>query len=188
MIFSLSKIFILRGTQAVSIPPLSHVGPTIIATNHYHSLDPFAVVSSLPYRDFFRLAPFAFMTANYFYDRWWLRPFAWMAGCFPAKPSWFNGTPYGVDGAVALLRAGYTLVMFPEGKRSTNRENAAKPGVVLILQQIKKPRLVIGRITWHKQRVQSVYFADRNNWTNDPQDMLDAIYRLGDNSERRGKI
>lgn len=145
IIFTFTKLFILRGVSAaprVTFTPGSH----IIAANHRSGLDPFVIVSSLRFRDFFRLAPFSFMTANAFMRPLWLRPLAWAAGCFPAHPGL---GAYGIDKAISSLADGYTLVIFPEGKRTKSAPLQAKRGIEVILQRSPQTRLIMAHIEWH---------------------------------------
>lgn len=144
VIFIVTKIIVLRGHAATPRITFTH-GSHIIAANHRSGLDPFAIVSSLRVRDFFRLAPFSFMTANRFMRPLWLRPIAWAAGCFPAHPGL---GAHGIDKAVDDIRHGYTLVIFPEGKRTKEAGVKAKRGLTDIREQTPHTRLILAHIEW----------------------------------------
>lgn len=144
VLFVFTKVIVLRGHHASPRISFQHAS-YVIAANHPSGLDPFALLASLRFRDFFRLAPFSFMTANGFMRPLWLRPFAWAAGCFPAYPGL---GPYGIEKALSDLEHGYTLVMFPEGKRVQGAPPKAKHGIEIILQKAPHTHLTIARIKW----------------------------------------
>lgn len=176
-IFTFTKLFILRGRSAS--PRISFSSESnVIAANHHSGLDPFVIVASLRYRDFFRLAPFSFMTANRFMQPLWLRPVAWAAGCFPAYPGL---GAHGIDKAVESLNEGYTLVIFPEGRRAKSKPLEAKRGIEIILQRSPRTRLVMARIEWHSTAtVRSIRMAYPPDQTapRTSKAIIDAIYAL----------
>jgi 1-acyl-sn-glycerol-3-phosphate acyltransferase len=178
ILFSICKIVIVRGKHASSIPDFNKNSRIVIASNHTHALDPFAVVSSIRYRDFFRLAPFAFMTSRYFFKMRWLRPMLWLAGCFPAHalPPFYNLV--GIDAALAFLNRGYTLFIFPEGTRAKNGPLPAKRGVSEILQQVPNHELILAHIEWKRNPGAVIHLAKHTGSTDDPQAILNAIYKL----------
>lgn len=152
----------------------------IIVANHRASLDPFVLVSSLRVRDFFRLAPFSFMTANKFMEPLWLRPFAWAAGCFPAHPGL---GPHGIEKALTDIDSGYTLVMFPEGRRVRKRDDRpdAKPGIGIVLERSPKARLIMVHIEWQSRlTVEYVRLAypQRKETPLAPNTIMDTVYLL----------
>jgi 1-acyl-sn-glycerol-3-phosphate acyltransferase len=157
-------------------------GKVVIASNHVNQLDPFIIACFLPIRTIVKLLPYSFMTANIYYYRWW-QPLAFLVGCFPAKPQSENSptSAYGVDAAVRLLNDGYSLVMFPEGKR-TKKPIEAKPGISRILQ--KNPaQLMLCHIHWSKQggklAIQmAVEMSDNNLNKKDPQAIMQGAYAL----------
>lgn len=116
------------------------------------------------------------MTANKFLDPWWIRVPAWLAGCFPAhgpKPV------HGVAGAVKLLKEGYTVLIFPEGRRVPTGRGSAKPGISRIINDYPEARVILTHIEWQKTpRVASVEFAHANATKKDPDAILDSIYEL----------
>lgn len=177
VIFLLAKLIILRGHRSSPRITLKQ-GSHIIAANHRSGLDPFAIVSSLRIRDFFRLAPFSFMTANRFMRPLWLRPLAWSAGCFPARP---GIGAYGVDKAVDDLKHGYTLVIFPEGKRTTAAPLPAKPGIDMIISRTVNVRLILAHIEWHgpmKIQYMRVSYPPEKTMPTSGDSILASIYSL----------
>jgi len=177
VLFIFTKIIILRGR---SVSPITSLGTDshLIAANHRSSLDPFAILASLRTRDFFRLAPFSFMTANAFMRPPWLRPLAWMAGCFPAYPGM---GPYGIDKALHDLDQGYTVMIFPEGKRVVGTTTKAKRGVGVILDGSPKTRLILAHIEWRSAlSVRSIAIAcpPQKTAPTTPDAIMKAIYSL----------
>jgi 1-acyl-sn-glycerol-3-phosphate acyltransferase len=148
----------------------------IVVANHRHAFDPFYIACSFRWRDLFHLLPFAAMTANKFLDPWWIRVPAWLAGCFPAhgpKPV------HGVAGAVKLLKEGYTVLIFPEGRRVPVGKGPAKPGISRIIDDFPKAQVILTHIEWQKPpRFASVEFAHADVTKNDPDAILDSIYEL----------
>ena len=151
--------------------------PIVIASNHVNRLDPFIIACFLPLKTIFKVFPYKFMTANVYYYRWW-KPLAWLAGCYPAKKRYEQEDPnkYGVGRSINLLEAGYSLIMFPEGKRTTQRIEA-KPGVSLILDGFKAP-LLLCHIDWRRTIPINLKLADSSINTANPDDIMKAIYSL----------
>lgn len=177
VIFTVTKIIILRGSSATPKTDFTK-GRHIIIANHSAALDPFAIVSSLRFRDFFRLAPFSFMTANVFMKPLWLRPFAWLAGCFPAHPGL---GPYGIQKAVLDVNNGYTLLIFPEGKRSKGMRIPAKHGIITILDQIPDSNMLFVHIKWKSTSTTHsirVAYKRSNHIYRSPDEIMDEIYDL----------
>lgn len=177
VLFVVTKIFVLRGytvTPRIAFTRGSH----IIAANHRSGLDPFVIVSSLRMRDFFRLAPFSFMTANRFMRPVWLRPFAWAAGCFPAHPGL---GAYGIEKAVEDIHRGYTLVIFPEGRRTQDASTKAKRGLTSICEQVPDARLILTHIEW-RQRMSigsiTMSYPPSNTAPKTSHEVMDTIYSL----------
>lgn len=177
VIFTATKIIILRGYGAS--PRISFTNERhIIAANHRSGLDPFAIVSSLRVRDFFALAPFSFMTANRFMRPLWLRPIAWAAGCFPAHPGL---GAHGIDKAVSDLNAGYTLVIFPEGRRTKDPSVKAKRGLASIREQVPGARLILTHIEWRRTAsIQQIHmnYPPKDTALHTSDEVMEAIYKL----------
>lgn len=119
----------------------------IIAANHRHFLDPFVAISSLPLSEIKSVLPIKFITANIYYYRYY-KPIAWMLGCFPAHQH-KNSTKFGVNESVRLIRNGYNLFIFPEGRRVKDEPVAAKRGISIILDQLPSAELVLVNIKWN---------------------------------------
>lgn len=156
--------------------------PIVIAANHAHRHDPFIIACFLPLRAIFKVFPYGFMTANVYYYRLW-KPVAFLAGCFPAKARHesLKAEDYGVGAAVKYLRGGYSVVMFPEGRR-TDTPVRPKPGVSHILKH-HDSTLLLCHISWRKSvfgRVATLNLrvADQQVDTQNPEAIMRAVYSL----------
>lgn len=177
VLFIFTKIIILRGQRATPYIRFTR-SSYLIAANHRSGLDPFVIVSSLRIRDFFQLAPFSFMTSNKFIQPPLLRPFAWAAGCFPAKPGL---GAHGIEKALSDLNDGYTVMIFPEGKRIKGIPEPPKRGVSVVLEQSPKTRIILSHIEWRtRYSVRSIRLSspvDRSHLAT-PEAIMQAIYKL----------
>ena len=92
-------------------------GPVIFAANHTSHLDTAIVLSSLPVR--FRHHTVVAAAADYFFDRHWKSAlWALTLGTIPIERTKVNRRS--ADLAAELLADGWSLVIFPEGGRSTD--------------------------------------------------------------------
>ncbi|HEY5273762.1 MAG TPA: lysophospholipid acyltransferase family protein [Acidimicrobiales bacterium] len=93
------------------------VGPAIFTANHTSHLDTAIVLGALPTR--FRDKTVVAAAADYFFDRPWKAVLSSLAlGAIPVERSRVNRQS--ADIAAELLEAGWSLVIFPEGGRSTD--------------------------------------------------------------------
>jgi len=118
------------------------------------------------------------MVATVFFRPVWLRPLLWLAGCFPAHQLPNSNKPAGIDASINFLEQGYTLFIFPEGKRVKGERVPAKRGITEILNASPTSRLVLAHISWKKREVESIRLAELLEHPNDPQKILDKIYSL----------
>lgn len=118
------------------------------------------------------------MTANRFMKPLWLRPFTWAAGCFPSHPGL---GAYGIEKALNDLKDGYTLVIFPEGRRTKDTVTQAKRGIAAILQESPEAHLILAHIEWKRTAViKSIHldYPPQNSIPTDPDVIMRAIYTL----------
>jgi len=125
----------LMRTRAIGLEHLPASGPYIISPNHQSYLDPFALVSVLPFRVFRHL--FFVGAAEYFQT-----PLtAWLArqlNIVPVDPD-ANLLPAMQAGAFGL-RQGKVLVLFPEGERSIDGGvKKFKKGAAILSQHLGAP-------------------------------------------------
>jgi 1-acyl-sn-glycerol-3-phosphate acyltransferase len=175
-------VYIGRIKVQISDEDSKITGPIVIAANHTNDMDPFIIACFLPLKMIFRVFPYCFMTANIYYYRLW-KPLAFLAGCYPAKPrdEFAHPDSYGVDYSVKALAEGYSVVMFPEGRR-TRKQIQAKPGISRILQ-IHKTQLLLCRMDWKSSSILSkvtltIKTSDKNLEVNDPDAIMNAVYSL----------
>jgi 1-acyl-sn-glycerol-3-phosphate acyltransferase len=92
-------------------------GPVIFFSNHSSHLDATLIMATLPDRWQRRTAVGA--ARDYFFDVWWRQAFtALVYGAFPIDRG--RGGPGAIDKARQLVREGWSIVVFPEGTRSTD--------------------------------------------------------------------
>jgi 1-acyl-sn-glycerol-3-phosphate acyltransferase len=152
-LFILATVRLIYFTRVKVRPNIKSelTNPVVIASNHFNEMDPFIIACFLPIKTILKVFPYAFMTANVYYYRWW-KPLAFLAGCYPAKAR----TPddkeenFGVGRSLKLLRKGYSVVMFPEGKRTRGRLDA-KPGISKIMSGFEG-KLLLCRVSWDSRR------------------------------------
>lgn len=108
-------------------------GAYIIAANHTSSLDPFIITTALGFRNVRALMPFRFMATPYFLKITALRPFMRWLGSYPSHS--FRDWCFGIDASNIFMDAGDTIVIFPQGRRTTSINPAeAKRGVIVLAQ------------------------------------------------------
>lgn len=122
----------------------------IVVSNHKGFLDPLIMTGCLPFKHAAVLAPAALMTTNLFYDSI-VRPICWMIGCYPAHNPTGKHKIYGVEGSNILLKNGFSVFIFPEGKRVVNMERGpAHSGVIRIHQANPDTPILLCHIIYHK--------------------------------------
>jgi long-chain acyl-CoA synthetase len=110
-------------------------GPYILCPNHQSYLDPFFVISTLPYRLVRQM--FAVGAAEYFENA----AAAWLSRQFKLVPVDPDANLVGAMQAAARgLRHGKILVLFPEGERSIDgRVKRFKKGAAILSRQLNVP-------------------------------------------------
>lgn len=188
LILTIGKIIFLpvtkRDVSLIDSALLSK--PHIIVANHRRSLDPFVTICGLPYRHTRKVLPIAFMTSNFFYDSF-IRPLCWLAGCFPARNPKNKHEIFGVDGSILLLKNGFSVFVFPEGKRmrdgtrgpahtGVTRIHDAVPDVPILLCHMKYNNglkaLLMGR------RFEIHYKIAEKTKYHDPETIMDELFAL----------
>jgi 1-acyl-sn-glycerol-3-phosphate acyltransferase len=92
-------------------------GPVLFYSNHSSHLDATLIMSTLPDRFQRRTAVGA--ARDYFFDVWWRQAFtALVYGAFPIDRA--KGGRTAIDKARELVTDGWSIVVFPEGTRSTD--------------------------------------------------------------------
>jgi long-chain acyl-CoA synthetase len=129
--------FRLKTVGAERVPD---TGALVIAPNHASYIDAFAVAAALPWRRL-RSAYFAGWTGQLFRTR--LRRLFSRAGhVLPIDPE--RAPAAGIAYGAEVLRRGFALVWFPEGRRSTTGEvQRFLPGVGVLVQTYSVPAVPV---------------------------------------------
>jgi 1-acyl-sn-glycerol-3-phosphate acyltransferase len=111
---------LLRSQVSLRVYGLEHLdgvpGPVIFFSNHSSHLDATIIMTSLPNR--WQASTAVGAARDYFFDVWWRQAFtALVYGAFPIDRG--KGRA-GVTLAQELIEDGWSLVVFPEGTRSTD--------------------------------------------------------------------
>jgi long-chain acyl-CoA synthetase len=115
-------------------------GPFLICPNHLSYLDPFVVMSILPYRIFRKVF---FVGASEYYATWYMRFLARLANIIPVDPDahLLRAMKVGAYG----LRSGRVLCIFPEGARSFDGElKEFKKGAAILAHELRVPVVPVG--------------------------------------------
>jgi long-chain acyl-CoA synthetase len=147
----------IRGRE--HIPPKA---PFLISPNHLSYIDPFIVMSILPYKAFKKTF---FVGASEYFETWYMKFLARLANIVPVDPdaNLARAMKVGAYG----LRQGRILCIFPEGARSFDGElKEFKKGAAILSNELSTPILPVGivgayevwargsrRIRFHKIKV-----------------------------------
>jgi 1-acyl-sn-glycerol-3-phosphate acyltransferase len=131
-------------------------GPLLIVCNHLHVADPPMIAASIKLKA-------VFMAKEELFRHWWPRFWVKNFGAFPVRRDTLDREA--LRQAEHWLKRGVSLIMFPEGKRSsTARMKPAFPGSALIASRLRVPILPVS-ITgteklrnlkwclWHRPRI-----------------------------------
>jgi 1-acyl-sn-glycerol-3-phosphate acyltransferase len=120
--FPLVRIYLRLKTEGAEKVPLQ--GPALIAANHASFLDAIVLGSACPRR-------IHFVVLQSMYDWWRLRWFYWGMQTIPLRAE--EADPRAVKQALARLRHGSVVGIYPEGGRSEDgRLQPPKPGAALL--------------------------------------------------------
>lgn len=120
----------------------------IFISNHQSRIDPFVIFGSLPLRDNIKIAPIKFMTAHTIYNSL-ARPILSALGCYPTyKP----GRDV-IDYSSQLVKEGFSLFIFPEGRRTLKEESKPRPGIRKLFKSLEEypVETVLIYIQWNKK-------------------------------------
>lgn len=113
-------------------------GPLIVASNHVSWLDTLFLGAAVP-----RLIHY--IAAREYYDRWYLKWIMWLFGTIPVERGKGHRRP--LKQALALLRRGRVLGLFPEGRMSlTGRMQTLERGISLLAAETGAPILPVAII------------------------------------------
>lgn len=89
----------------------------LIVANHVKRVDPFVILASLNFSNFRSLVPIRFFTANIYLQTFGQNFFYYFLGCFEAYS--IKNKLSGLKGSLVLSDAGFNLMIFPQGRRSS---------------------------------------------------------------------
>jgi len=115
-------------------------GSFLICPNHLSYLDPFVLLTALPFRIFSRLF---FVGASEYFETWFMRLIAKISNIFPVDPdaNLLRSMRMGAMG----LNAGHVLCIFPEGARSLDGELMEfKKGAAILSSGVGVPMIPVG--------------------------------------------
>jgi long-chain acyl-CoA synthetase len=114
--------------------------PYLICPNHLSYIDPFVVMSVLPYRVFRKVF---FVGASEYFENWYMKFLARLANIVPVDPDvhLLRAMKVGAYG----LRRGRILCIFPEGARSFEGDvKEFKKGAAILAHEIGTPIVPVG--------------------------------------------
>jgi long-chain acyl-CoA synthetase len=119
---------------------LPDAGPFLLCPNHASYLDPFVVMSVLPYRTFKRVF---FVGASEFFTTWYMKILGRLTNIVPVDPDshLLHAMKVGAWG----LQQGRVLCIFPEGLRSFDGElKEFKKGAAILSLEVGAPLVPVG--------------------------------------------
>ena len=111
-------------------------GPLIIVSNHLNNIDPPLLGASIP-------RTISFMAKQELFERYWVRAIVQGYGAFQVRRGQLDRKA--MHQALDQLRDGKVIGMFPEGKRSFNKQlQSPQPGAALLASRSGAPILPVG--------------------------------------------
>ncbi len=138
ILYLLFRIFLRLDVQGLEQLPKNP--PFLICPNHASYLDPFVVMSVLPYRVFRKVF---FVGASEYFQNWYMKALARLANIVPVDPDvhLLRAMKVGAYG----LRSGRVLCIFPEGARSFEGDvKEFKKGAAILSHEIGAPIVPVG--------------------------------------------
>jgi 1-acyl-sn-glycerol-3-phosphate acyltransferase len=126
--------------QVAGLEALPRSGPVLIAGNHDSQMDPVAIgVAARKHRQIRALAK------SSLWDVQGLSPILNGMGQIPIERG--KGDVGALDKAIAALRAGACIGVFPEGTRSLGRELRARSGIGRLAEAVPETEIVLAAVT-----------------------------------------
>jgi len=178
-VISLIKLVGLPFVRRRNLAAARNLSGALIVANHRRAFDPFIICAALPYRYAFALMPFAFITANSLYFSW-RRLGMWLMGCYPARQQEGSRALHGIEASTDFLRQGYSIVIFPEGKRIRPPERGMPyPGVVTMHQAVPSAGILTCHIEYTGSgRSTHITFGRFDRPLHTADEIMDEIYTL----------
>lgn len=129
------------------IPTIDPQKTYVFISNHQSRIDPFVIFACMDLHSNIKAAPVKFMTAKSIYYGFF-RPLLFCLGCFPTYVRNQNI----IDYSAQLVKNGYGLFIFPEGRRTLKEHSSPKDGILRIIDQLdrKDVEYVLAYIDWTK--------------------------------------
>jgi long-chain acyl-CoA synthetase len=118
---------------------LPEKAPYLICPNHQSYIDPFVLISALPFRVYSNMF---FLAYSEFFTGWFMKWAAWFANIVPVDPDvhLLRAMKIGAYG----LREGLILCIFPEGGRSYDGElQEFKKGAAILSKELMVPMVPV---------------------------------------------
>ena len=168
--------------MSLSVRGLEHLaelpGPVVFAANHQSHLDTPAILRALPPRWRYRLAPAMakeFFKAHFFPEQYGRKSYVLNSLNYYLASLFFNafplpqretGTRQTLRYVGDLLAGGYSVLIFPEGKRTDRGEiNEFRPGVGMIASRLNVPVIPVRLDGLHEILHHSWKFPKRGRGT-----------------------
>lgn len=119
--YALTKAYFVISRSRVTATADWTVSPAnahVIASTHVSWLDPFIATTALGWKRLRPLLPCRFMAAPVFMEKPALQKLMLWLGAFPSHQ--LQGLAYGLDASKTLLDKQQAVVIFPQGKRTTD--------------------------------------------------------------------
>lgn len=153
----------------------------LFVSNHQSRIDPFIIFCALPVKQIIQVTPMKHLTSKGIYNTP-LKPFLKLLGCYPTRRRDVT-----VKESVHLLSIGYSICLFPEGKRSLQSESTPKPGVSLVINNalsVTPFKIILVHITWTRhaffRRDILIRFKEAPNslYSPTPDSLMEAVYKV----------
>ena len=138
LLYMMFRIFLKLEVRGIRNLPAK--APYLICPNHASYIDPFVVMSVLPYGVFKRVF---FVGASEYFENWYMKLLARLANIVPVDPDvhLLRAMKVGAYG----LRRGRILCIFPEGARSFDADvKEFKKGAAILAHEIGVPIVPVG--------------------------------------------
>lgn len=154
----------------------------LFVANHQSQLDPFSVFAALPFRSNINAAPVRFLTAKTVYYTP-LLPLLKSFGCYPTR----GHREQIIAESVGYLRDGYNVFIFPEGKRTTEKDSEPRRGVSDLIRSATEQMdvtMVLVHIDWQllgrgrKHVTISLKEAPKDLYKKDAVTIMKQLYRV----------
>lgn len=183
----LLKTFIKAKVHKFQINGLTKNKPIIIISNHVSHLDPYLLMGCLSWSQLRIISPMKVMMAKWYFHSP-MMPFAWLAGCFPARPLLKPFKKWsGTAASIRYLKKGYSLGIYPEGKRVFEDKQEPHYGVIKIMQSIEsyEAHVLLCHINRNKENGNEYFISIEQDDSvlkfTEPSLVMDRLFSIGHN-------